>query len=264
MKITATQLRKIIKEEILNIKEHNASSVGAQVEPEKDIVLWVNNPNRTVRQLIDAHHELTQGAYGVSSKAYVDVEELSLSDIEELKSEIIKLQNEPVESLDQDMMNEAMSRITPDEVEAWKSGNWAYVSGDESAHAEPMEMGVEDPNRFLHGKDGHDDEGAMVKSRLHLMKDMAKDICDVVRPEDQLPGWVQDHISVAHENLQQVHGYLIGKQHSMEHGHEQEQEMEIPVMESKKTLSEAHNRVTREEMDAWMRGDWGFVSEENE
>jgi len=170
------------------------------------------------------------------------------------------------ESCPKDTMNEAMSRITPDEVEAWKSGDWGYVSGDESSHAEPMdmgmEMGTEDPNRFLHGKDGHDDEGAMVKSRLHSMKDMAKDICDVVQPEDQLPGWVQDHVSVAHENLQQVHGYLMGQHHSMEHGHEQE--MEIPVMESKKTLSEAHNRVTREEMNAWMRGDWGFVSEENE
>jgi hypothetical protein len=155
------------------------------------------------------------------------------------------------ESCPKDTMNEAMSRITPDEVEAWKSGDWGYVSGDEPHH---VDTGSEDPNRFLHGKDGHDDEGAMVKSRLHSMKDMSKDICDVVQPEDQLPGWVQDHISVAHENLQQVHGYLMGKQHSMEHG----------VMESKKNLTEAHNRVTREEMDAWMRGDWGFVSEENE
>lgn len=161
------------------------------------------------------------------------------------------LKNAPLDDLeaelDESFVNEAMLRITPDEVEAWKSGDWGYNSGDKVDHPES-------PERFLHGEDPHDDEGSMVKSRLYSMKEMAKDVCDILNPSDQLPGWVQDHISVAHENLQQVHGYLMGKEHSMEHG----------VMESKKTLSEAHNRVTREEMDAWMRGDWGFVSEENE
>lgn len=166
-------------------------------------------------------------------------------------------------------LSEGMTRITAEEVEAWKKGDWGFVSGEkleeDHTHMDHMDMKMDDmndPNRFLHGEVPHDDEGAMVKSRLYSMKDMAKDICDVVQPEDQLPGWVQDHISVAHENLQQVHGYLMGQQHAVEHGHEQE--MEVPVMESKKTLSEAHSRVTREEMDAWMRGDWGFVSEENE
>lgn len=139
-------------------------------------------------------------------------------------------------------LSEAMTRITPDEVEAWKSGNWAYVSGDESAPAEPvdmgMEMGSEDPNRFLHGKDGHDDEGSMVKSKLHSVKEMSKDICDTLQPTDQLPGWVQDHISVAHENLQQVHGYLMGKQHSMEHGHDMDMDHSEMPMEEPEDLNE--------------------------
>lgn len=152
-------------------------------------------------------------------------------------------------------LNEAMSRITAEEVEAWKKGDWGYVAGDEPVQDhDMMDMAapsMEDPERFLHGKEPHDDEGSMVKSRLYSMKDMAKDICDIINPADQLPGWVQDHISVAHENLQQVHGYLMGQQHAAEHG----------MMESKKTLSEAHTRVTQEEMNAWMRGDWGFVSE---
>jgi len=148
-------------------------------------------------------------------------------------------------------LNEAMSRITAEEVEAWKKGDWSFVAGDEASH---VEMGNEDPNRFLHGKDPHDDEGSMVKSRLYSMKEMAADICDILNSQDQLPGWVQDHISVAHENLQQVHGYLMGQEHAT--GHE--------VAESKKPLAESHNRVTKEEMHAWMRGDWGFVSEENE
>jgi hypothetical protein len=67
-----------------------------------------------------------------------------------------------------------------------------------------------DPKRFLHGEDPDDDEGSMVKSRLYSMKQMAEDVCDLLNAGDQLPGWVQDHIAVAHENLQQVHGYLTG------------------------------------------------------
>jgi len=155
-------------------------------------------------------------------------------------------------------MNEAMSRITPDEVAAWKSGNWSYVSGDgieDDMHRMDSSMAAgDDPNRFLHGEDPHDDEGSMVKSRLYSMKQMAADVCGILNPDDQLPGWVQDHISVAHENLQQVHGYLMGQQHAREKG--------MTESKRKKNLSEAHNRVTREEMDAWMRGDWGFVSED--
>jgi hypothetical protein len=42
-------------------------------------------------------------------------------------------------------------------------------------------------------------------------------------------------------------------------------EMDMPVGESRNrksnNLNEAHARVTQEEMRAWMRGDWGFVSE---
>ena len=110
-------------------------------------------------------------------------------------------------------LNEAMSRITAEEVEAWKSGDWGYVSGDQGRM---MDDG-DDPERFLHGEDPHDDEGSMVKSRLYSMKQMSADLCDLLNPEDQLPGWVQDHISVAHENMQQVHGYLMGRQHAVEH-----------------------------------------------
>ena len=71
----------------------------------------------------------------------------------------------------------------------------------------------EDHDRFLHGfESGHpvDDEGYMTKSRLYSMKKMAHEICDLLETGDQLPAWVQDHIAVSHENLQQVHGYLTG------------------------------------------------------
>ena len=67
-----------------------------------------------------------------------------------------------------------------------------------------------DANRFLHGEDPHDSEGEMAKGKLMSMCEMAEELAQLLQEDDQLPGWVQDHISVAHENLQQVHGYLIG------------------------------------------------------
>jgi hypothetical protein len=69
----------------------------------------------------------------------------------------------------------------------------------------------EDHERFLHGHDEgspFDDEGKMAKSRLHRMRDMAKKISALLEDGDQLPGWVQDHLAVAHENLSQVFSYL--------------------------------------------------------
>lgn len=65
--------------------------------------------------------------------------------------------------------------------------------------------------RFLHGEDPDDSEGAMAESRLGSLAKMAEELSMILEPDDQLPGWVQDHISVAHENLQQVHGYMMGR-----------------------------------------------------
>jgi hypothetical protein len=158
-------------------------------------------------------------------------------------------------------LNEAMTRITAEEVEAWKNGDWGYVAGDEKTHdMNTMDVSdVTDPERFLHGHEHdhpHDDEGSMVKSRLYAMKQMAHDLCDIIENGDQLPGWTQDHIAVAHENLQQVHGYITGQQHAVEHGKQLDR-----IGETKTRLSEAHNKITKEEMNAWMRGEWGFISE---
>jgi len=68
-----------------------------------------------------------------------------------------------------------------------------------------------DAKRFLHGEDPEDSEGAMAQSKLASLAEMSGDLISLLKPDDQLPGWVQDHISVAHENLQQVHGYMMGK-----------------------------------------------------
>ena len=163
-------------------------------------------------------------------------------------------------------LSEAMTRITEDEVAAWKKGDWGYVSGD------VMPEPGHDHQEFLHGSDEghpHDDEGYMVKSRMASMKKMAEDVCNLLDSEDQLPAWVQDHVAVAHENLQQVHGYLMGDEEMRSHEKVpttvKPVEMDMPVGESHNrkpnNLNEAHARVTQEEMRAWMRGDWGFVSE---
>jgi hypothetical protein len=74
---------------------------------------------------------------------------------------------------------------------------------------------------------------------------------------------------VAHENLQQVHGYLMGDEEMRSHKEVpttvEPVGMDMQVGESRNrkssNLNEAHARVTQEEMRAWMRGDWGFVSE---
>lgn len=106
-------------------------------------------------------------------------------------------------------LSEAMNRITEDEMAAWKSGNWGYVAGDEPEPA----VDFDDDDRFLHGSEhgeAVDDEGYMAKSQLASMKEMAYEVCELLDGDDQLPGWVQNHLAVAHENLQQVHGYLTG------------------------------------------------------
>jgi len=123
-------------------------------------------------------------------------------------------------------LTEAMTRITEDEMAAWKNGNWGYVAGDDHEPA----VDFDDDDRFLHGSEhgaAQDDEGYMAKSQLSSMKEMAHDICELLDYDDQLPGWVQSHIAVAHENLQQVHGYLTGDANLEAYGEEDEHEHEV-------------------------------------
>ena len=134
-------------------------------------------------------------------------------------------------------LSEAITRITEDEMAAWKGGNWGYVAGDDHEPATDFD----DDDRFLHGSEhgeAHDDEGYMAKSQLASMKEMAYEVCELLDGDDQLPGWVQNHLAVAHENLQQVHGYLTGDakmqayEEEAEHGMHSEAKKKGP---SKKT-----------------------------
>lgn len=158
-------------------------------------------------------------------------------------------------------LNEAMTRITEDEMAAWKSGDWGYVAGDSTA--EPGH----DHDKFLHGHEsGHpmDDEGYMIKSRMASLKKMAEDICEMLDSEDQLPGWVQDLVATSHGDLQHVHNYLSGDVEMQKH-QMAPKKMELPMEGSKpenKRLSESHARVTEKEMREWLKGNWGFNSED--
>jgi hypothetical protein len=160
------------------------------------------------------------------------------------------------------LIKEAITRITEDEMAAWKSGNLGYVSGDS------VETDFDDNDRFLHGSEhgeAHDDEGYMAKSQLAGMKEMAYEVCELLDGDDQLPGWVQNHLAVAHENLRQVHGYLTGDA-KMQAYEDSElpapAQMAMPEARQRriKMLSEGMARITEEELDAWSKGDWGFVS----
>lgn len=74
----------------------------------------------------------------------------------------------------------------------------------------------DDTEFFLHGyEDGHahDAEGSMAKSQLHRVKSMSEMLCDIIEEDDQLPSWVQSHIAIAYENLNQVMSYMEPKFH---------------------------------------------------
>lgn len=158
-------------------------------------------------------------------------------------------------------LSESITRITEDEMEAWRSGDLGYVSGDN--------------DRFLHDNtegEPQDDEGDMVKSRMSGLKSMAEDICGITDSEDQFPAWVQDLIAQSHENLQHVHDYLMNDEDTRNYSDDVESSLTgVPVnpmtMEAKKRrlkmLSEGMARITEEELNAWRNGDWGFMSDIN-
>jgi len=81
------------------------------------------------------------------------------------------------------------------------------------AFEDELEKIAAESTRFLHDEKNPDPEGAMVKSRLHRIVEMSKDLHGMLANEDQLPGWVQDHVTAAHENLSQVYSYMEPRNH---------------------------------------------------
>ena len=129
--------------------------------------------------------------------------------------------------------------------------------------------GGKDPQRFLHGfESGHpmDDEGYMLKSRMASVKEMAETICDLLETGDQLPAWVQDLVASAHTDLEHVKDYLVGDEKLRSYSKDKTP-VGMPTESSSHRggmLLEGHARITPEEMNAWMTGDWGYVSEASE
>jgi hypothetical protein len=125
-----------------------------------------------------------------------------------------------------------------------------------------VKTGDKDPQRFLHGyESGHpmDDEGYMIRSRMVDVKEIAETICSLLDDGDQLPAWVQDLVASAHTDLEHVKHYLVGDEKLRAH-----KGGTTPMGESHRRslrrLSEGIARITDEELSAWSRGDWGFVS----
>ena len=140
----------------------------------------------------------------------------------------------------------------------------------EEVGASMLSTAGKDSQRFLHGFESGqpmDDEGYMIKSRMSDIKEMASMICDLLESGDQLPAWVQDLVASAHTDLEHVKDYLAGDEKLRSHGQQMDSIATMP-MESKvkrgTMLLEGHNRITPEEMKAWMGGDWGYTSEEDD
>lgn len=102
----------------------------------------------------------------------------------------------------------------------------------------------DDSEFFLHGyEDGEpfDAEGDMAKFQLHRIKEISYMLCDMLEADDQLPSWVQAHITTAYENLNQVLSYMEPKFH-MSHSDDEEDEEsdgefdEVDLKEGKKGL----------------------------
>lgn len=68
---------------------------------------------------------------------------------------------------------------------------------------------IADKTRYLHDPtDDSDPDGYMTKSQLSHISDIAGTLDKLMSGDDELPGWVTQHISVAQENLEQVLSYI--------------------------------------------------------
>jgi len=103
-----------------------------------------------------------------------------------------------------------------------------YNKDDEQDEDDELDSDdLEDSEFFLHGHEGgepSDEEGQMSKYQLHRIKQMSYILCDMLEAGDQLPAWVQDHISVAHENISQVLSYMEPKYHMASQADDDEEE----------------------------------------
>lgn len=72
---------------------------------------------------------------------------------------------------------------------------------------------LQERTKYLHHGDS-EPEGEMVKSQLQRICKLADMLDGLLVDDDQLPSWVQQHIAVAQENLEQVASYIEPKSRS--------------------------------------------------
>ena len=197
MRLTAKQLRNIIAEEVTNLKQFDARAVTSGGDyPDEPLPQDPYSDNREYGE--EPSLEDLEAAGHEEELAHAAAANRSLPD--RMRRESSHRRGKRIA--------EGHTRITEEEVAAWKSGDWGFNSQQDSVTSK-----LDDHERFLHGSEsGHpmDDEGYMVKSRMAAMKTMAADICELLDAEDQLPGWVQDLVASSHSDMQHVHDYLMG------------------------------------------------------
>lgn len=151
MKLTTNQLRRIIREEVSKVL---AESAGLSAEM-LDIDLGSLNPEQKrfldnllameSDQLASQYSDITKEMSGRRSMVPLgtpDAEVIKMI-LDEAYPELNIYGYEPVvpqQNLSALIkskmgMNEAMTRITEDEIAAWKKGDWGYVSGDNLTEA---------------------------------------------------------------------------------------------------------------------------------
>ena len=255
MKLTSEQLRNIIAEEVANLKQFDARAVTSGGDYPDEPLPQDPDPNHedgedpSPTDLEAARHEKELAHAAAASRSLPD----------RMRRESSHRRGKRIA--------EGHTRITEEEVAAWKSGDWGYNAQQDSSHSKSDD----DHERFLHGSEsGHpmDDEGYMIKTRMSSMKTMASDICELLDSEDQLPSWVQDLVASSHSDMQHVYDYLMGDESIRSYTKTPSQNVESVVGESHlrkmRRLAEGHARITQEEFAAWKNGDWGFVSENSE
>ena len=82
----------------------------------------------------------------------------------------------------------------------------------------PIESHMEDEGRmFDYGHTKSDSwEGKMTKAKLHRMSQMAQSLHDRMEDQDDLPEWLNNHVTTAEDRLRSAYDYMDYKIHRLE------------------------------------------------
>jgi hypothetical protein len=123
---------------------------------------------------------------------------------------------------------------------------------------------TEDKNK---GEDDGDNEGQMAKWQLEDLAQMAQSLADNLEDDDELEAWVQEHITTAHNALDDVYSYADSNDMDLDNDDdddddetpEDEDEMDYPESQNEAyhvvgaTLSEPHHSMVTKRSETQMR-----------